>query len=216
MTQADDYARIQARVEELVDDSVAERPVPTCPGWTVKDVVAHMAGFIDVYKRDGAQAFGPSWGDEVVKARSDDDLDTVLAEWRELASDPGDLFEGNLGVVAVSDALAHEQDIRTAIGRPGAEDDEAIVPSVQMALTFAGQKFAKDDLPAVKIETPDIDQQVGEGDPVATLRTSTFELFRTVHGRRTEEQARELDWEGDPGPSLPALFIFGPTTRPVE
>lgn len=216
MSHQQDYERIRARVEELVDDEVAARPVPTCPGWTVKDVVAHLAGFIDVYKREGPQGFGPDWGDKVVEARRDDDLEACIEEWRMLAKDPGDLFEGNLGAVAVSDALAHEQDIRTAIDRPGAEDDEAIVPAVQMALAFAGQRIAKEGLHAVRIATPDLEQTVGDGDPVATLSTSTFDLFRTVHGRRTEEQLRAMDWDGDPGVSAPALFIFGPTGDRVE
>jgi hypothetical protein len=41
-------------------------------------------------------------------------------------------------------------------------------------------------------------------------------LFRALHGRRTVEQVRAMDWDGDPEPWLSAFFLFGPTERKVE
>ena len=64
--------------------------------------------------------------------------------------------------------------------------------------------------------TDDLDRLIGEGDPAATLRTSTFELFRAVQGRRTVEQVRGMDRDGDPEPWMSVFFIFGPTERKVE
>jgi len=116
----------------------------------------------------------------------------------------------------VSDALAHEQDIRTALNEPGARDDNNIVPSVEMGLSFVDQKAEGAGLPVLRIVTDDIDRQVGRGEPAATLRTSTFELFRTIHGRRTVEQVRAMEWSGDSDPWVSALFVFGPTERTVE
>jgi uncharacterized protein (TIGR03083 family) len=217
MNQADAYQRAYRRILSLVNENVAGVEVPTCPGWTVKDVVAHCAGFFTAYKSgDPKEAFGPGWGDREVEARRDRSLEECVTEWGELIAEPGDLFESRFAGVAVSDVLAHEQDIRTAIKQPGGEDDENIVPSVEMGLAFLEKKAESEGLPAIRFVTEDIDRTVGQGEPAATLKTSTLELFRTIHGRRTVDQVRTMPWEGDPDPWLPALFLFGPAERPVE
>jgi uncharacterized protein (TIGR03083 family) len=217
MNQADAYQRAYRRILSLVNENVAGVEVPTCPGWTVKDVVAHCAGFFTAYKSgDPKEAFGPGWGDREVEARRERSLEECVTEWSDLVAEPGDLFESHLAGVAVSDVLAHEQDIRTAINQPGGEDDENIVPAVEMALAFLEKKAETKDLPALRFITDDIDHKVGHGEPVATLHTSTFELFRAVQGRRTVDQVRAMPWRGDPSPWLPDLFVFGPAERTVE
>jgi uncharacterized protein (TIGR03083 family) len=208
------YEQAAARVRDLVDDSVADVEIPTCPGWTVKDMVSHFAGFITTYRRSGPKGFDEGWAEREVEARSDQSLQACLDEWAQLASDPGDLFDSGLAQVAVADVLAHEQDIRTALDRPGAADDEHIPAAIQMGLSFLKGKV--EDVPAVRLVTPDLDEVLGQGEPTATLRTSTFELFRVLHGRRTPEQLRKLDWDADPGPWLQSLFLFGPTETEVE
>jgi uncharacterized protein (TIGR03083 family) len=141
----------------LVDDDVAGRDVPTCPGWTVKDVIAHLAGFFTAYRSGNPrEAFGPEWGDREVKAREGRSLQECLTEWRDLVTQPGDVFESRFGPVAVADVLAHEQDIRTAVHKPGARDDENIVPSVEMGLSFLEHKPETQDLPALRIVTDEI------------------------------------------------------------
>jgi uncharacterized protein (TIGR03083 family) len=203
-------------VVRLLEDDVAGVEVPTCPGWTIRDMAAHLAGFFGAYKTGkGMEAFGEGWAEREIDARKDKSFRECIEEWTEHVRDPGDLFESPLGPVAVADVLAHEQDIRTALNVPGARDDESIVPSVEMALSFLGKK-AGDELPTLKIVTEDLERQIGDGEPAATLRTSTFELFRTLHGRRTIDQIRALDWEGDAEPWTTSLFIFGPTKEVVE
>ena len=216
LDRSEAYRCSHDRIRTLVDESTANVEVQACPGWTVKDVIAHLAGFFTAYQTGGQDAFGPGWGEREVESRRDRSLEDCLAEWGELLENPGDLFESNLGPVAVSDVLAHEQDIRTALGRPGARDDENIIPSVEMALSFLSKGATENDLPTLRVVTDDLDRHIGKGEPACTLRTSTFELFRTLHGRRTLDQVRAMEWEGDPEPWLPALFLFGPTGREVE
>jgi uncharacterized protein (TIGR03083 family) len=214
---ADAYERSQQRICTLVNEDVAATNVPACPGWTVKDVIAHLAGFFTTYRSGNPrESFGPDWGDREVKARRDRSLEECLTEWKDLVKEPGDVFESRFGPVAVADVLAHEQDIRTALNRPGARDDENIVPSVLMGLSFLKHKPETQDLRALRVITDEIDQTLGKGEPAATLHTSTFELFRTIHGRRSVDQVRRMSWEGDPGRSLPALFLFGPAERTIE
>jgi uncharacterized protein (TIGR03083 family) len=216
MTNAQAYDRVHRRILSLVNEDVASVAVPTCPGWTVKDVVAHLASFFAVYRSgDPKEAFSQGWGDRAVEERRQLSLRECIAEWDAHLADSGALFGSPLGTVAVSDALAHEQDLRTALDQPGFRDDESIVPSVEMGLAFLDQ--AAEGSPALRIVTEDIDRQVGRGEPVATLRTTTFELFRAIHGRRTVDQVRDMGWSGDSGRWISALSIFGaPTERTVE
>lgn len=214
MNHREAYERAADRISALLDDEVADVEVAACPGWTVKDVVAHLAGFFTAYKSgEGQKAFGPDWGEREVEARKNRSLKECVDEWNHELSDPAGLFESPLAPVAVSDVLAHEQDIRSALERPGARDDENIVPAVEMALSFIEKKADGGELPPLRVITEDLDRQLGAGDPAATLETSTFELFRAVHGRRTTAQLRAMKWNGDPDSWLPALSIFGPPTE---
>jgi uncharacterized protein (TIGR03083 family) len=217
VNHADAYKRSQQRVVTLIDNDVAATDVPACPGWTVKDVIAHLAGFFTAYRSgDPQEAFGPGWGDREVAARQHRSLNECITEWNDLVEAPGDLFESRFGPVAVADVLAHEQDVRTALNKPGARDDENILPSVQMGLSFLENKPETQELPALRIITDEIDQKLGQGEPAATLHTSSFELFRTIHGRRTPEQVRAMDWQGSAEPWISSLFLFGPAEQPIE
>jgi uncharacterized protein (TIGR03083 family) len=216
MDQREAYERVAGGIVDLLDDDIGGVAVPTCPGWTVKDVIGHLAGFFAAYRSAGPEAFGPGWGDKEVEARKDRSLQECLDEWRRHLRDPAGLFESHLGPVAVSDALAHEQDIRNALDRPGGRDDESIIPAIEMALAFLEKRIVDADLPTLRIITENLDRTLGDGDPDATLRTSSFELFRVLHGRRTVDQVRALQWEGDPGEWTSALFLFGPATKRVE
>ena len=204
------------RIRSLVGDQSADVEVPTCPGWTVKDVVAHLADFFAVFKTDPEKGFSHGWGDEGVERRRSRSLQECLQEVSEHLQDPGGFFESQFAAVAVSDVLAHEQDIRTALDRPGARDDANIVPAIEMGLSFIEKKTAGQDLPALRVVTDEVDRTLGEGDASVTLRSSTYELFRTIHGRRTVDQLQAMDWDGDPGPWVSALFLFGPTEDIVE
>jgi uncharacterized protein (TIGR03083 family) len=211
------YESARHRIGELVKNGDADTPVPTCPGWTVKDLVAHLAGSLDAYTTGALEgATSPSWGDKQIEERRDRSLDDCLVEWEKSAQEPGGLFDSQLGLVAVADVLAHEQDIRTALDRPGHRDGEGILASVELALGFLDQKLQASDLPALRIETEDVEKTIGDGEPAGTLRTSTYELWRSLHGRRSRAQVRALDWSVDPEPWLEVIFLFGPAETDIH
>jgi uncharacterized protein (TIGR03083 family) len=211
------YQSARRRVAELARNGDADAPVPTCPGWTVKDVVAHLSGSLGAYIAGGLEgASSPSWGDNQVKERRGLSVEECLAEWEKSAQEAGELFESRLGVVAVADVLAHEHDIRTALDRPGQRDGEGVLASVELALGFIEQKIQASELPALRIETEDIAKEIGDGEPAGTLRTSTFELWRSLHGRRSAAQVRALDWSVDPEPWVGVMFLFGPAETDIH
>jgi hypothetical protein len=111
---------------------------------------------------------------------------------------------------AVIDVASHEQDIRGAVGQPGARDTEVIRQladwlvtrlrtPVPVLVTVEGTRF-----------------QVGpDGEPALELTTTWYEAFRWRMGRRSRNQLAALDWSGDPSPVLDHLVVFGPAPADV-
>ncbi|MGI8707101.1 MAG: maleylpyruvate isomerase N-terminal domain-containing protein [Actinomycetota bacterium] len=77
MDHADAYQRVYRRICTLLEGQDEDVEAPTCPGWTVKDVVAHLAGFFTTFRsgdprkpslRDGGT--GSLRNDRIVLCRS--------------------------------------------------------------------------------------------------------------------------------------------------
>jgi hypothetical protein len=116
------------------------------------------------------------------------------------------------GRQAVLDVLSHEHDIRTALGRPGARD----VDAVAIGLDFLLPRFVEAAGAAgvsVRVEV-DGGGTVGSEDAATSVSASAFELMRALTGRRSIDQVRALVWEGDPEAVLGAL-TYGPF-QPAE
>jgi hypothetical protein len=123
-----------------------------------------------------------------------------------------DDFPAPYDVQVAADAAVHEQDIRGAVDIPGARDGEQITGAVEFLLsTFLRPAATELGLGPLALRTDDVDAVLGDGTPVATVITDTFELFRAATGRRSADQIRHWLWNGDPTPYLP-LFALGPFT----
>jgi uncharacterized protein (TIGR03083 family) len=200
--------RFVGLVRGLDADELAA-PVPACPKWTVRDVLAHQVGVArDVETRNMEGAPGDAWTAAQVDRTRDHSIDALVEEWD--ASEPAVLAflrEHPQARASVLDLTTHEQDIRGAVGRAGARDSAVI-----MSMTPGLLKSIDAPAPLV-IRTEDGDVRVGpEGDAPAVLTTDRFEAFRWRFGRRSRAQVARLGWSGgDPERFLDALFIFGPT-----
>src|SRR4051794_21599611 len=130
------YEETRQRVVNLVreaafaDSFAAVAPVPACPAWRVRDVIAHLSGLatdIAAGNLDGAAT--DAWTAAQVDARRDLPLDELLAEsddvGPQLASFLDD-FPGRYGAQVAADINVHEHDIRGALQRPGARDSAGI------------------------------------------------------------------------------------------
>jgi uncharacterized protein (TIGR03083 family) len=72
-------ARVDGLARGLADPSM---PVPTCPGWTVHDVLAHLSGVVaDVLAGNFAGIATEPWTLAQVEARRDASVEELLAEW---------------------------------------------------------------------------------------------------------------------------------------
>ena len=206
----DTRERLTALVAGL-DEAALATPVPACPGWLVQDVVAHLAAVVEDALA-GRLTGPPSEAEtavQVARYKGRPMLQT-LDGWT--AGAPR--FEEAISALdippAVIDVASHEQDIRGALGRPGARD----CPAVQQ---MAGWLLRGLRTPVpVRITVEDAEFRIGpSGDPVLGLRTTRFEAFRWRMGRRSRNQLAALGWSGDPAPVLDHLVVFGPASCDV-
>ena len=236
------YLTAQQRLAELVRDAHAgTTPVPACPGWSVRDVLAHLTGLCaDVLAGNIAGAATDDWTAAQVEARRHLDVAAVLAEWAQVAPTFAamlDDFPGWYGRMVLADVTVHEQDIRGALGRPGARDTAALEASLDFVATTTAHPAAValgrgplEIRAGAQCWLAGTDDRSGGGDPVAawtaavatgapppepaappvaSVSSSPFELFRAFTGRRSIAQILALNWTGDPEPFLP-LFAGGP------
>jgi uncharacterized protein (TIGR03083 family) len=208
------YREIRERVTALVSglgDEALATPVPACPAWSVRGVLSHLVA-IPQDARAGRLAGIPS--DEYTAGQvarlADHDLAGLLALWQEHAPQ----FERDIAASgvwpAVIDAASHEQDIRGALGQPGARDCEAVRLS-------AGNLLRWLDPPVpLRVTVEDAQYRTGPDDGAELrLTTTRFEAFRWRMGRRSQAQLAALDWSGDPTPVLRHLTVFGPAAQDI-
>jgi uncharacterized protein (TIGR03083 family) len=198
-------ARIGALVRDL-DDAAAATAVPASPAWTVADVIRHMAGIAaDVSNGNVGGAGTEPWTDAQVAARKETSISDLLAEWDHDAPD----VEGLLGAVpaatglrVIADMVTHEHDLRGALGAPGERESGGVDAAVQTYVMGLDARLKGNALGPLRLLAGSQEWVIGEGDgdsePVATLRTEPFELFRSLSGRRSRTQVEDLEWDGAP------------------
>lgn len=200
--------RVIALVEELTDELLGRR-VPACPDWTVRDLFSHMVGLgADVAAGDEPDDHNEEWTARQVERRRDDDVATLVAEWRAVTG-PLRAWMLEHGARPLGDVIIHEQDLRGAVGVSGAKDTEG--------LAAIRDRFAR-RLAARLGEMPPI-ALIGEGwqwtsggdpeDAHLVLRAPDFELARALVTRRSAGQLRSWTTRGDVGPYLDAFATLG-------
>lgn len=188
--------------------------VPATPEWNVHDVMAHLVGITeDALSGNMEGAPGDTWTAAQVARGKDRTLADLLAAWEANAPAVASVLPaaGELAIPAVLDIATHEQDLRGALGRPGARDNDVVRFAVPYLVEGWPAQLAAAGLPGVRVVTELGAFGEGEGAAV-TLHASSWELFRGFFGRRSLAQVRAWSWDGDPGPVLDHFFVFGPAT----
>jgi len=213
------YAEGRGRIVGLVTGLSPEQaaaPVPTCPDWSVTDVLAHLTGICaDVLAGNTEGVATDPWTEAQVSARRGRDIDELVAEWSEAAPQVealSEAFPPELGAQWITDLTTHEHDIRTAIDQPGARDSAGVDTGLDFVVTIGFQpSVATHGLPPIEVRTADKAWNATGVVTGAAVEGPPFELFRALTGRRSAGQIRALFWSVDPEPYL-AAFEFGPFT----
>ena len=210
------YEAVRGRIVDVVRDADPATPVPTCPGWTVKDVVAHLSGVLADFaagRLDGVAT--PEWTARQVEERRAWSLKQCLEEWAANVDRARPIFDTPGAPILLADVVSHEHDLRTALGRPGARDSDEVRAAAATLLRGLEGLLRGAGCPPLRVES-DVERVLGDGEPAGTLRASSFELLRAITGRRTAAQVRALDWDGDPDAWVHAFFVFGPASEDVR
>jgi uncharacterized protein (TIGR03083 family) len=203
------YQETRERIVALItgpDEAAWSAPVAACPGWSVRDVVAHLVGVAQDCVN--GRVNGPPTDDQTaaqIARFSGQDVGEILAAWTD-AADRMDRMAETAGLKPpLGDIASHEHDVRDALGRPGARDSDAVWHSSDLLLTNL-----RTPVP-LRVTVEDATYQCGSGDSGEIgLRTTRFEALRWRTGRRSRAQLAAMDWSGDPTAVLDHLYLFGP------
>ena len=143
---------------------------------------------------------------------------TLAAEWGEKGPGLETILSGaspGLGSSLVGDIVTHTQDARGALREPGGRDTAAVNLALDGYAFQFGRRLQRTGIPAVRLVADGREIAAGEGAPAAAVRGTAFELLRSLTGRRTPDQIRALDWDGDPEPYLPVISSYGMPAEPI-
>jgi len=205
--------RIIAVARELTDEQLVST-VPACPRWSVRDLLAHLAGgTADVVSDNLVGAPGDDWTEAHIKTRADREVGELLAEWEQFgprweeiartAAHPSFIVRNPF-----LDTGVHEADLYGALGlaRQPPEIYLAIAASV---VPRVAEDF--DGIGVFTIITPDGEYRLGNGDAEASVRVDSYTLSRAVFGRRSRAQIESWDWTGSPGQFAERLTVLPQT-----
>ncbi|MEV8441816.1 maleylpyruvate isomerase family mycothiol-dependent enzyme [Actinosynnema sp. NPDC051121] len=189
----------------------ADVRVPACPGWTVRDVVAHMVD--NVLTALSQASVAPP---EVPAA--DASPAQLLGTWLRLGRGLDVHLHANDGergpALLVMDAFTHEIDLRYAIGAPVPAEHVAYRRALGLLTAGFGESVRGHDLPSVRVVCDGAEWVCGPGAPAVTLVGSRHDVHRALAGRRSHAQIAAMGWSDDPTRWLPA-FTWGPFTPPA-
>lgn len=215
------YDGVRARMTALLDGAGPEQlalQVPACPDWQVRDLLAHAVGVaVDVAAGRIEGAGSDPWTAAQVSARAGDDLPELLAEWEAAAPALAEALRAMDPVQAgqvVFDVTTHEHDLCGALRQPGARDSDGVEIGWKWATTVLGQLRDGYAAGALRITTADgASLTCGAGEPTGGVRADRFELWRAMTGRRSAEQVRAWDWDGEP--AVEHLCLLPPRATPL-
>lgn len=207
---------VAALVRSLDSGQLLE-PVPACPGWSVHDLVSHLAGMATDAVNNRLN--GPPSAEQTaaqVRERATTPTSIVLREWERAASQYEALLSKSkqANPAAVIGLVVHEHDIRGALGLPGNRDAELVGFAVERAARLWLGKVDSAGLSPVRIE--DGEHIAGSEDAPGLLRAGRFEFFRLVHGRRSRAQiAQRFSGVDDPDRYIDLLCLSEPADSDI-
>ncbi|MCE6996084.1 maleylpyruvate isomerase family mycothiol-dependent enzyme [Saccharothrix sp. S26] len=179
--------------------------IPACPGWTVRDLLAHMVDNALGALRQASVAPPEKPTEDASAAR-------LLDTWLRLGEGLHVHLHANDGergpALLVMDGFTHEVDLRHAVGAPVPAEHVTQRRSLGLPAAGFGESVR---LPSVRVVCHGVEWVCGTGAPAVTLAGPRHDVHRAPAGRRSHARIAALDRNGDPAQWLPA-FTWGPST----
>ncbi|MEG8181967.1 maleylpyruvate isomerase family mycothiol-dependent enzyme [Nocardia terpenica] len=193
----------------------ADATVPATPGWTVREVIAHV---VEISGKVASRTGGEPGARGATPARASAEIADLLTTWDRVGATVDRMLPELPPLrarILMMDSLTHELDVRHAIGADLAAPQEhpAFTNAFELLVQGFSRGLTERALPALRLETESEYWIAGEGRPAATVRADRFDLYRSLAGRRTREQIASLSWSAEPRRWLPA-FEWGPFHLP--
>jgi uncharacterized protein (TIGR03083 family) len=226
----------------LAGTSAGDTPVPACPEWTVRDVMAHVAGLAE----DAVAGSFPDidlleqWRDDAVAAGRDamtarqveragtEPIDEIIERWRAAGAVLAPMLRGDepfpegapfgLSAILVTDVTVHAQDVLAAIHADQLRQGAAVSVAIAAYGFGVDYRVRALGLPALAIAYDGKERVIGDPDgPIgARLAASRYEIMRALAGRRSRAQIAAFDWQGDRGSYLALIPAYGERDDPLE
>jgi uncharacterized protein (TIGR03083 family) len=174
------------------DGTVFDGPT-ACPGWSVRDVLAHCGAVLSRVTTGRLNAFTPELNEIDVAERRGWPLPDVLSELASGYLEAGPVIGaagGRLDVIALGEWL-HGGDVRAALGEPLAYASGGFAD----ACVLLGDWTRRRAVPLVEVTLPGSTLRLGApapGRPAATLRTGHATVMRLFAGRQADPADYQL------------------------
>ncbi|HEX5144490.1 MAG TPA: maleylpyruvate isomerase family mycothiol-dependent enzyme [Mycobacterium sp.] len=209
------YQGARRRITELAEglrEDQLRLPVPATPGWTVHELLAHLAGgSADAVSGRLDAVASDQWTARHVGERRHLPVGELLAEWNRNGptAEAGMSDESALGPNLAADALCHEADLREALGLSRV-DREHWQPFLDLMMRFLGRQF-RDQTALLISDDTGRQWSCGSGEPAIRLHADGYELLRATYGRRSRRQIAGWNWTPEPAAHIIEGFsYFGP------
>jgi len=201
----------QQRIHDLLTGRAADgmtRPVPAMPGYAVRDLIIRLSGTgADALSGNIHPTRTPPQAGRPWLAMADAQL---LTAWKAQAGPLASLVRAQPGAgQLLIDLVTHEHDLRSALDRPGARDDDAVVLSVELLAHDFSDRLRAAGAPALRMTCEQWGHDTAPPPYHAIIVADRFELFRAFTGRRSAAEIRRWMWSADPAPYLPYLYAGG-------
>jgi hypothetical protein len=141
------------------------------------------------------------------KADRSQTLAGLLDQWRSASGELDEFVRADPAAAGfyITDAVMCEHDLRTALDRPGARDDESVKVALDELSGRFSDRVAAEGLPPLRVTVEQWGTIIGEGRAVRCVVADRFEFVRAMSGRRSAAEIGRWNWGVDRAPYLPVI-----------
>ena len=200
--------RVVGTVAMCSDDQLA-LPVPACPAWSVHELFAHLVSMpVAILEGDvPAEVMGGGdpnpWLNRLVEEHARRPVVELARRWAGNDVALAAVVDG--AGLLLADIFTHEGDLHGAIGSRANRSTPELDSQIDAALAGLQKDIGAAGLPPLAVDNGHEVRVSAAGDAGWTLRTDFWTAHRALNSRRTREELRAIDHEGDPEPYLDVM-----------